>query len=406
MATVGARVEADDVVRAGRLGAEVVSAVETPALVIDERVVARQVAAARRLGERAGCRVLYALKPLAAPFVLDLMAGRLDGFAASSPFEAALARSVLGDSGAVHLTTPGLRPADTARLADLCDRVAFNSLAQFRRHSAHFPGPGRAGLRVNPGLSLVDDERYDPCRRASKLGVALGTLRRALRRDDGLARQLGGIHFHNNCDSEEFAPLRRTARRVEAALRPWLPGMRWVNLGGGYLFGLGSPTRALAEAVSLFRDRHGLEVFIEPGAALVRDAGALVTEVVDLFRSGGRRVAVLDTTVNHFPEAYEYRFEPDVLGHDDDGHEYVLAGASCLAGDVLGVYGFREKLRVGSRLVLPGLGAYSFVKAHMFNGINLPALYSVTAGGRAVLRRRFDYSDFLSRAGGIVDEAG
>ena len=133
----------------------------------------------------------------------------------------------------------------------------------------------------------------------------------------------------------------------------------------------------------MLRSRSGpaFEVFIEPGAGFVREAGFLVAEVIDLFRSGGRSVAVLDTTVNHAPEVFEYQFEPDVAGHDDDGeYEYLLAGSTCLAGDVMGEYAFAEPLRVGSRVVLTNLGAYAMVKAHMFNGINLPTIYSVTAG--------------------------
>src|SRR5262249_3031259 len=116
--------------------------------------------------------------------------------------------------------------------------------------------------------------------------------------------------------------------------------------------------------------------------------------------SDGRNVAVLDTTVNHAPEVYEYQFEPDVLGHDEDGdYDYLLAGGTCLAGDVLGEYAFREPLRIGSRVVIQNVGAYALVKAHMFNGINLPTVYSVTEDGELVLRRRFTYDDFLSRCG-------
>ncbi len=65
-----------------------------------------------------------------------------------------------------------------------------------------------------------------------------------------------------------------------------------------------------------------------------------------MFRSGGKTIAVLDTTVNHVPEVFEYQFEPDVLDHDDDQaeYEYLLAGSSCLAGDLLGVYAFDRRL--------------------------------------------------------------
>ena len=51
----------------------------------------------------------------------------------------------------------------------------------------------------------------------------------------------------------------------------------------------------------------------------------------------------------------------------------------------------RRPLRIGSRVVLTNVGAYAMVKAHMFNGINLPAIYSVTPTGELVLRRRFTY---------------
>ena len=104
--------------------------------------------------------------------------------------------------------------------------------------------------------------------------------------------------------------------------------------------------------------------------------------------------------------SFEYQFEPDVLGHIDDGeHEYLLAGSSCLAGDVLGEYAFDGPLRVGSRVVVTGMGAYSLVKSHMFNGINLPAIYSASERGELALRRRFTYDDFVSRTGAPSDAA-
>ena len=113
---------------------------------------------------------------------------------------------------------------------------------------------------------------------------------------------------------------------------------------------------------------------------------------------------MLDTTVNHLPEVFEYQFEPDVLGHDDEAeNEYLLAGCSCLAGDVFGLYGFPDPLKVGSRIVMHNVGAYSMAKAHTFNGINLPSIYSITPEGRLLERRRLTYSNYLSRWGAAND---
>jgi carboxynorspermidine decarboxylase len=106
------------------------------------------------------------------------------------------------------------------------------------------------------------------------------------------------------------------------------------------------------------------------------------------------------------PEVFEYQFEPDIWGHDDhSAYEYRLAGSSCLAGDVMGDYAFNRPLRIGSRVVLTNVGAYAMVKAHMFNGINLPTIYSITLDKKLVVRRRFTYEDFLSRFGTCRDAA-
>src|SRR5262249_13245410 len=148
---------------------------------------------------------------------------------------------------------------------------------------------------------------------------------------------------------------------------------------------------------------YDLEVFVEPGATLVREAGSLVASVVDLFENDGHVIAVLDTTVNHMPEVFEYQFEPDVESHADDGaHHYVLAGSSCLAGDIFGSYAFHQPLEIGSRIVIENMGAYTMVKAHMFNGINLPRVYALSPEGRLMLKKTYSYADFAARFGAVA----
>ncbi len=388
------------------LSARVVRSVQTPALVLDEQQVLRDLESAARLRDQCGCKILYALKPMTCEFVLEWMVGKVDGFAVSSLFEARLAREVLDSRGTVHLTTPGLRDCELLELGDLCDVISFNSLSQLRRFSGSLEKPDQVGLRVNPQLSLVVDDRYNPCRPLSKLGVPLDSLARRWQREPELFEPVAGLLFHNNCDSTTFEPLHRTVTHVETMLREQLSGLSWINLGGGYLLDEPEAVDLLARSVELLESRHGLCVIIEPGAALVRKAGYLVASVIDLFRFRGTTTAVLDATVNHVPEVFEYQFEPDVQDDDDQGQfEYLLAGSSCLAGDVLGVYAFEKRLNIGSRVVLANVGAYSIVKAHMFNGINLPSIYSVSPAGDLVLRRSFTYEDFVSRFGACRDAA-
>lgn len=395
---------------------------ETPAFVYDERRLVQDARLAREAIRGARARLLFAMKSFAMEGGLRALAPVVDGFHASSLFEARLAREVLGDGGIVHLTTPGLRPSDADELFRLSDHVSFNSVSQWERFRRQAVGVTSSGLRVNPGLSNVADERYDPCRRHSKLGASVEELREILHREPARLEGITGLLFHTNCDAVDTTPVLETVRYLDAHLEPLLRRLQWIDLGGGYLFHgreeahgaearlpwRGSSHRSpaldgLRAAVDLLRSRYELEVLIEPGASISRRAGTFVTTVVDLFPSGGRMVAVLDTTVNHMPEVFEFQFAPDVMGDlEEGGYPYLLAGATCLAGDVFGEYAFEHRLEVGSRLLIEDMGAYSMVKASMFNGVNLPSIYALDEDGALTLQRAFTYDDFLaSRAGGV-----
>jgi carboxynorspermidine decarboxylase len=349
---------------------------------------------------------LFALKPFSLTSILRKMAPRLDGFAVSSLFEGKLARRVLGGQGTIHLTTPGLPPSDAGEIGTLCDFVAFNSLSQRDTYYDKLGPVASCGLRVNPQMSFVEDERYDPCRPASKLGVPLDELARVARLEPQRLDGVEGLLVHSNCESTQYEQLRDTVRLLHNELDSTLQRMRWVNLGGGYMFDGPEDLSIFCEAVDFLHNEYGLQVYIEPGAAFIQSAGYIVSTVLDIFQNEGQQIAVLDTTVNHMPEVFEYEYEPDVIDHTDGApFQYLLAGCTCLAGDLFGEYNFGQPLEVGSRVVFKNMGAYTLSKAHTFNGVNLPDIYTVTEDGNLELHRRFTYADYSAKWGGDANIA-
>ncbi len=393
-------------------------AISTPAFVYDERAIHRLLNYTDPLRADGRCGVLFAVKSFSFAMALQVMAPRLDGFAVSSLYEARLAREVLGDGGSVHITTPGLRPHELEEIGALCDHIAFNSLGQWHTMSPRLAGRVSLGLRVNPQLSFAEDCRYDPCRPHSKLGVPLDELEAALSQEQERLEGVRGLLVHSNCDSPDFSELRATMDRLRERIPDLLHRVEWVNLGGGYLFedDEGDPLRGLDElcrTVDGLRSEYAVDVFIEPGSGLIRAAGYFVSTVLDLFRSDGVMVAVLDTTVSHMPEVFEYGFQPYVVGasasepadgpeqHADGetAHEYLLAGCTCLAGDLFGTYRFPEPLRVGDRVVFANSGSYTLTKASMFNGVALPSVYALSMSGELVLQSSPSYEEFAVRWG-------
>lgn len=374
-----------------RLTMELLEEVDTPALVYDQLKLETLLNYALAAREKAAVKILYAVKALAAYDVLKLFEPHLDGFAVSSLFEARLIKDHFPKSS-IHFTSPGIRPNEALELSALSDFVSFNSRSQVRRYGSTLGGSSSIGIRVNTGLSYVVDQRYDPCRPSSKLGIPINQVFTVL---SSAPCPINGLHIHTNSESTNYSELLSNV----LALTEVIPNghqLKWVNLGGGYLLE-GVPLAPLIQASRILQDRFGVEVFIEPGAGLVQAAGYLVCTVLDVFDVGGTEVAVLDTTVNHMPEVLEFGYQPDVFSHEEEGaFKYVLAGSTCLAGDLFGTYRFGSPLEIGQKLVFEEAGAYTLVKAHRFNGVNLPELGVVNSDGQYRVCKSFSYRDFAS----------
>lgn len=372
----------------------------TPAFIYDESVIVSTCARLKTLCRDTGNSQFFPIKCHSLYSSLQLIAEHVDGFAVSSLFEAQLAREILSEEKKVHFTSPGLRADEVEILLSLCDGISFNSLSQWQRSKEKALGRVTCGLRVNPQLSFVKDGRYNPCKPHSRLGVPLDQLKEVCATEPTVLEGITGIHFHTNCDASNWSPLLQTVQHLDTHIPDLLRQCQWINLGGGYLLHEDTDFEPLQQAVRFLQDKYGLQVIIEPGAAMVRDACFLVAQVIDILSSDGMQIAVLDTTVNHMPEVFEYQFSPDIVGDTENGDFcYILAGSTCLAGDTFGEYCFDASLEVGSRIIFTGVGAYTFVKAHMFNGINLPAVYALTASGDLDLRKHYSYEDFKNKCG-------
>ncbi|OQW76436.1 MAG: carboxynorspermidine decarboxylase [Proteobacteria bacterium ST_bin11] len=359
----------------------------SPAFVLDEEQVLANLQPLQALRQATACKVLYSMKALPLSHLLSLIADQVDGISVSSLFEARLAREVLGGASvSVHLTSPGLRADEFIELSALCSHISFNSLSQYQRLHG-LAAAYSQGLRVNPKLSIASDQRYDPCRLHSKLGVDIGAIA------DGLPGDLEGLHFHTMFAGQDFLPLQKTLEKLRPILKR-SKHLRWLNLGGGYLYHAIADQHQMITTLCDLRAEFGVDVYLEPGKALVGNAGYLLTSVMDRFVSDGKPVLILDTSVNHNPEVFEYQSRPRLLEEDIRGSSTaILAGSTCLAGDVFGEYRFEQVPEVGDKLVFADVGAYSLIKANRFNGYNLPDIYGLNQA-QASLLKRYEFADY------------
>ena len=386
------------------LGADVAaridaSKVETPCFVTDLGALERNLQVMADVQARAGCTIILALKGFAQWATFPLVRRYLKGATSSSVAEARLAREELG--GEVHAYAPAWTADDLREVCTLADHIVFNSPGQWQRlrpivDEARAAGRSiSCGLRVNPEHREVAVALYDPAAPCSRLGTTRGRIQ------PGDLDGLDGLHFHTLCELGADA-LERTLAAFEAKFGDLIPGKKWVNFGGGHhITRPGYDHDHLVGLIRGFRERWGVEVYLEPGEAVALGTGVLVASVLDVF-DNGMPIAILDTSATaHMPDVLEMPYRPVIVGAGEPGEKqvtYRLGGLTCLAGDVIGDYSFDGPLQIGDKLVFLDMAHYTMVKTTTFNGVRLPSIATHDpATGEIRVSRRFGYRDYRDR---------
>ncbi len=375
------------------------SRLPSPCFVVDEVAVERNLRILHGVAVASGAKVLGALKAFSMWSLGDLTQKYLNGTCASGLHEARLGYEEYG--GEVHVFAAAFSQADIDELLTFANHIVFNSCSQWLRFreqclAAQKQRPDlEFGLRINPEHSEGAVPIYDPCSPGSRLGITLSQL------DETALEGISGLHFHTLCE-QGFEPLERTVAAVESKFGHILPQMKWVNFGGGHhITADGYDINGLVELIQAFQSRHDVQVYLEPGEAMAIGTGILSCEVLDITWNKLNQ-AILDTSATcHMPDTLEMPYRPDISGAgeaDEFEYTYRLGGLTCLAGDVIDDYSFKQPLEVGQRLIFEDMAHYTMVKTTTFNGTKLPAI-ALWNSDTDVLRivKEFGYDDFKHR---------
>ncbi|AHM65377.1 carboxynorspermidine decarboxylase [Paenibacillus polymyxa] len=373
-----------------------ITGLPSPCYLVDERLLVKNLEVLNSVQERTGCSILLALKGFSMFSTFPLVGKYLKGVTSSSLFEARLGREKMDKE--VHVYAPAYVDSEFDELLEYVDHIVFNSFDQLKRFKSRVQGVTSKkidiGIRVNPEYSEIETPLYDPCYNNSRMGVTLANFRPEDL--DGV----DGIHFHTMCEQNSDT-LERTIKVVDEKFGPYIKQMKWLNFGGGHHI-----TRedydldTLVRCIQYFQDKYGVQVYLEPGEAIALNTGYLVATVLDTMKNG-MDIAILDTSAEcHMPDVLAMPYRPNIIGAGKPGeyaHTYRLGGLTCLAGDVIGDYSFKEPLKPGDKLVFCDMAHYTMVKNHMFNGVNLPAIASYNDEEGIKVIRQFSYEDFSSR---------
>ncbi len=379
--------------RAGHPGAFAhfdLNRVRSPAFVVDEAAIRRNLAILAEVKARSGAKVLSAMKAFSMWELAPVISEYLDGVCTSGLWEARLAHEKY--KGEIATYCAGYKEADMAEIVALSDHIIFNSPNQHRRFAGFLNGSVDVGLRINPEHAEGEVAKYDPCSPGSRLGFPVSQL---------LPEHLegvSGIHFHSLCE-QDFEPLKRTWDSLKPKIAPYFSQLEWLNFGGGHHITRADYQRdELVAFIQAVRSETGLEIYLEPGEAVALDAGILVGELLDVF-DNDMPVGIVDISATcHMPDVIEAPYRPAMLGEREDGPAIRLGGPSCLAGDIIGDYRLPVPAEPGARFAFLDQAHYSMVKTNTFNGVPLPSIWLWNSDtDELCCVREFDWTEFRDR---------
>lgn len=368
--------------------------VKTPCFVVDEKRLTDNLEILKDVSQRAGCKILLAQKAFSMFYAYPLISKYLAGTTASGLYEARLGKEKFG--GETHVFSPAYREDEFQEILKYADDIVFNSPTQVKKYAQKAKSLGKSvGLRVNPECSTQEGHAiYDPCSPGSRLGTTLANF------DESIRPLLDGLHFHTLCE-QNSDDLETTAKAFEEKFGKYLRGMKWLNFGGGHHITRKDYDREkLISVVKHFREKYDVEVYLEPGEAVVLNAGFLVSTVLETMNNG-MDIAILDTSAAcHMPDVIEMPYRPPLMNSGEPNEKaftYRLGGPTCLAGDVIGDYSFDEPLKEGDRVIFEDMALYTMVKTNTFNGMPLPSILYRKSDGEIITVKTFGYEDFVSR---------
>lgn len=328
--------------------------------------------ALRRAGVRH--RICYALKANRHPAFLARLRSLGDvGIDACSPNEIALALESGWRAEEISYTGTNLSARDLDVI--LAHPVVLNldSLSALRRVGARSPGR-RVGLRVNPqvgsGYSAQLTYAGD---KPTKFGIYAERLEAALQEARRQRLEVKGLHFHIGSGwLRSGLPIFLEAVRRAAEFARRVPGLEYVNVGGG----LGIPLQgedqpvdldAYATGIAQHLGPLGVEVYLEPGDFVVKDAAILLVEVVTVEEKGGVVFVGVDCGFNAcgLSAMYHYHQEIVVCRAADAAPTLTctVAGHINEAGDLFAENRRLPEVREGDILALLNVGGYAAAMA-------------------------------------------
>ena len=252
-------------------------------------------------------------------------------------------------------------------------------------------------IRVNPDVDANTHPYIATGLKENKFGVSFDRAL-ALYKKAEFSKHLDvfGLDYHIGSQITEVSPFIEALEKaldLISQLKAEGIKMSHIDIGGGVGIAYNEEeTINIEKYVQSVLDKVGdLEVILEPGRAIVGNAGIFVTQVEYLKQSGVKSFAIIDGAMNDLQRPSLYGSYHKAIAVEDNSKgikdTWDLVGPICETGDFLAKD--RElTLAQGDYIALMSAGAYGFVLSSNYNSRPRVAEVMVSGSNHTLVRKR------------------
>ena len=252
-------------------------------------------------------------------------------------------------------------------------------------------------IRINPDVDANTHPYITTGLKENKFGVSINRALELYKKAE-LSKHLDvfGLDYHIGSQITEVSPFIEAlekALELISELKAEGIKMSHIDIGGGVGITYNEEkTINIEKYVQSVLDKVGdLEVLLEPGRAIVGNAGIFVTQVEYLKQGGIKSFAIIDGAMNDLQRPSLYGSYHQAIAVEDNSKgikdTWDLVGPICETGDFLAKD--RElTLEQGDYIALMSAGAYGFVLSSNYNSRPRVAEVMVSGSNHTLVRKR------------------
>jgi diaminopimelate decarboxylase len=355
--------------------------------------------------------ICYAVKANSNIAVLNILARLGSGFDIVSVGELERVLKAGGDPSKIIFSGVGKRKDEVRRALEVrirCFNVESEIELELLNNVARDMGTSAPiSLRVNPDVDPHTHPFISTGLRESKFGIEFGKALDLYRRAEALPGiRVMGIGFHIGSQLTNLMPFVDALERVLALANALISeniALQSVNLGGGLGIRYQSETPPapsdFASTIFSVLKESRYEIVLEPGRAIMGNAGILITKVQYVKHTSAKNFAVVDAAMNDLmrPSLYAawHEIRPVVARTAGKECNYDVVGPVCETADFLGK---DRKLQVseGDLLAIRSAGAYGFSMSSNYNSRPRAPEILVDGAKTHLIRSRERIDDLMS----------